>query len=127
MKKKMLTIVALSLLIVTAIALVACTPGAEAVRTKYENAGYTYVPTSAHTLGLETESVEYVVAATKAATDDAAQQSIQVVLFVEEEDAIAYSDALAVEYAEAIGAGEIVVALDGKFVLMGTPEAVELF
>lgn len=128
---KRVRVVALVVLLVLVVALVfvACTPSKDAVRAKYENAGYNNVPISAHTLGLSSEAVEYVFRAERSASEDGetAEAAIEIVLFVDETEARDYADIVAAENADAIEAGTYVVALEGKFVLCGSPEAVELF
>ena len=70
MKKfKVITITVLIVLALTLL-LCACTPGKDAVRKKYELAGFAYDNISANTLGLSSEDVEYVFAAHRDASED---------------------------------------------------------
>ncbi len=129
MKRSKVVVVSIALVLALTLLLCACTPSKDAVRAKYQNAGYLYDNISAHTLGLSSDDVEYVFAAHRVASEDGsvAAAEIEVVLFVDETKAQEYSDAKAAEHQDEIEGGSFRVALDGNFVLSGTPEAVELF
>ena len=119
MKKfKVITVTVLIVLALTLL-LCACTPGKDAVRKKYELAGFSYDNISANTLGLTHRD----------ASEDGsvAAAEIEIVLFVDEDKAQEYYDAKNADNAEAIGAGTFAVLMDGAFVLSGSPEAVEVF
>ena len=128
MKKfKVITVTVLIVLALT-LSLCACTPGKDAVRKKYELAGFSYDNISANTLGLSSEDVEYVFAAHRDASEDgSAAAEIEIVLFVDEDKAQEYYDAKNADNAAAIEAGTFAVLMDGAFVLSGSPEAVEVF
>ena len=107
---KKFKVITTTVLIVLALTLLlcACTPGKDAVRKKYELAGFAYDNISANTLGLTAAEIE-------------------IVLFVDEDKAQEYYDAKNADNAEAIEAGTFAVLIDGAFVLSGSPEAVEVF
>lgn len=129
MKKFKVIIVTVLIVLALTLLLCACTPGKDAVRKKYELAGFAYDNISANTLGLSSEDVEYVFAAHRDASEDGsvAAAEIEIVLFVDEDKAQEYYDAKNADNAEAIGAGTFAVLMDGAFVLSGSPEAVEVF
>lgn len=127
---KKFKVISITVLIVLALTLLlcACTPGKDAVRKKYELAGFAYDNISANTLGLSSEDVEYVFAAHRDASEDgSAAAEIEIVLFVDEDKAQEYYDAKNADNAEAIETGTFAVLMDGAFVLSGSPEAVEVF
>lgn len=127
---KKFNVITITVLIVLALTLLlcACTPGKDAVRKKYELAGFAYDNISANTLGLSSEDVEYVFAAHRDASEDgSAAAEIEIVLFVDEDKAQEYYDAKNADNAAAIEAGTFAVLMDGAFVLSGSPEAVEVF
>lgn len=128
MKKFKVIIVTVLIVLALTLSLCACTPGKDAVRKKYELAGFAYDNISANTLGLSSEDVEYVFAAHRDASEDgSAAAEIEIVLFVDEDKAQEYYDAKNADNAEAIEAGTFAVLMDGAFVLSGSPEAVEVF
>lgn len=129
MKKSNAIAVSVLIVLVLALLLCACTPGKDAVRKKYELAGFVYDNISANTLGLGSEDVEYVFAAHRDASEDGSVSAaeIEIVLFVDEDRAREYYDAKNSDNAAAIEAGEYAVLMDGAFVLSGSPEAVEVF
>lgn len=128
MKKFKVIIVTILIVLALTLLLCACTPGKDAVRKKYELAGFAYDNISANTLGLSSEDVEYVFAAHRDASEDGSVAAeIEIVLFVDEDKAQEYYDAKNADNAEAIEAGTFAVLMDGAFVLSGSPEAVEVF